>query len=881
MADDAPSQDDLGPNETSDQNPPEVTSLGGRIEPLDITTEMTTSYLTYAMSVIISRALPDVRDGLKPAQRRILVAMNDLNLGPNGGRIKCAKISGDTSGNYHPHGEAVIYPTLVRLAQDWVMRETLVDKQGNFGSIAGLGPAAMRYTEARMSAAAAELMADINHDTVDFVPTYDQRGVEPVVLPSRFPNLLVNGSQGIAVGMATSIPPHNLSGVATAVQLLIDDPDAGIDEIMDALPGPDFPTGGVICGRMGIRQGYLTGRSTLTLRAKVDFETEKNTEVIVVKEIPYQDTRDRVKEKIEALIKEDRIEGISRVVDYTDRKTPSWQVRLHIYLKRDADREIVLNQLWKFSPLQTTVSVIMLALVGNRPETLTIKQMIQEFLRHRVIVIRRRTEFLLAEARRRKHTVEGLLIAQIDIDNVINTIRQSPSRAEAKLRLQRIEVDAALIARALGDDGFAEFQVEQGHHPTYSLSANQSEAIVSMQLGSLANLERENLQGEHRQLLESIAGYLHLLSNEAHILAVVRDEMEDLKRRFPSARRTEISDEELTDVNKDELITEEPMVVTLTRRGYVKRTPLSAYKAQNRGGKGIRGAKSDEEDPLEHLFVSSTHSFLLFFTNFGKVYWQKVYDLPLQARTGKGRALVNLLNLSEGERVQDCIDVREFDDDRYLLMATQKGIIKKTALSAYSRPMKGGIIAIKLDDDDRLIDVVKVAAGDDVVLSTSSGMAIRFSEADARAMGRNTMGVKGINLGNGDEVVGMVVAEENGTLLTASENGYGKRTPFGVGDISDDDEETEEGGAAGDDNDGEEAAAAATSGNARYRRQRRGGKGLRDIKTTKRNGLVVGTLCLHEGDDVLMISSGGQIQRIRAADISIIGRNTQGVRIMR
>ncbi|WP_417849229.1 DNA gyrase subunit A [Thalassoglobus sp.] len=836
----------------------------GRIQKLDIRDEMKESYLTYAMSVIVSRALPDVRDGLKPAQRRILVAMNDLNLGPSSGRIKCAKISGDTSGNYHPHGESVIYPTLVRMGQDWVMREILVDKQGNFGSLAGLGPAAMRYTEARLSAAASEMLDDLNKDTVDFVPTYDQRNEEPVVLPSRFPGLLVNGSQGIAVGMATSIPPHNLSEVASAVQLLIDNPEATIDEIIDVLPGPDFPTGGVICGRFGIRQGYLTGRSTLTLRAKVEFETEKNTEVIVVKEISYLDTRDRVKSKLEALIKDDKIKGISRVVDYTDRKTPSWQVRLHIYLKRDADREVVLNQLYKFSPLQSTVSVILLALVGNRPQTLSIKQLLDEFLRHRVTVIRRRTEYLLHEARKRKHTIEGLLIAQIDIDEIIRTIRNSPSRAEAKVRLQEIQVPSELIERALGEGGFEMFVEENGEQQNYSLSANQTEAIVSMQLGSLANLERENLQGEHRGLLEDITGYLQLLSDEGNIRAMIRDEMEQLKEKFPNKRRTEISEEELGDVDKDELITEEPMVVTLSQRGYVKRTPLSTYKAQNRGGKGIKGAKSDDEDPTEHLFVSSTHSYLLFFTNFGKVYWQKVYDLPLQGRTAKGRALVNLLRLSEGERVQDCIDIREFDDERSLLMATRKGYIKKTLLSAYSRPMKGGIIAIKLEEDDRLIDVVKVSPDENVVLSTASGMAIRFCESDARAMGRNSRGVRGIRLSKDDEVVGMVVSSEQKTLLTVCENGYGKRTPFGpvVVETNEDDESS-------------------PSGGMRYRLQKRGGKGLRDIKTTARNGKVIGTLAVEDGDDILLMSAQGKIQRLRAIDISTIGRNTQGVTIMK
>ncbi len=875
----------------NDKNAPIPEDNGDdRIQRMDIRDEMQQSYLTYAMSVIISRALPDARDGLKPAQRRILVAMNDLNLGPNAARMKCAKISGDTSGNYHPHGEAVIYPTLVRLGQDWVMREVLIDKQGNFGSIAGLGPAAMRYTEARLSAQAADLLDDLNKDTVDFVRTYDQRNEEPVVLPARFPNLLVNGSTGIAVGMATSVPPHNLAEVATAVQLLIDNPDASVDEIIEVLPGPDFPTGGVICGRFGVRQGYHTGRSTLTVRAKIEFETEKNTEVIVVKEIPYLENRDRIKEKLEELIRDDKIKGISRVVDFTDRKTPTWQVRLHIYLKRDADREVVLNLLYKYSPLQTTVSVIMLALVGNRPQTLNIRAMLQEFIRHRVTVIRRRTEFLLAEARKRKHTVEGLLIAQIDIDLIISTIRNSPSRNEAKVRLQEIKIDGGLIERALGATGYSMFQDEQGVFEAYSLSLNQTEAIVSMQLGSLANLERENLQGEHNHLLTGISEHLRLLGSEEAVLALIRGEMEDMKSKYATPRRTEISEEELTDVDKDSLITEEPMVVTLSQRGYIKRTPLMTYQSQHRGGKGIAGAKSDDEDPIEHLFVSSTHAYLLFFTNKGRVYWQKVYDLPLQGRTAKGRALVNLLSLDEGEKVQDCIDVREFVDNQFLLMATQAGIVKKTSLSAYSRPKKGGIIAIKLDEGDALIDVVKVSPGQDVVLSTSNGMSIRFCESDARATGRDTMGVKGIKLGKDDLVVGMVVAEENATLLTICENGYGKRTPFGVIEADDpasggrepsgDEPESVEPEVAEAEPTGEEEDPTSPSG-MRYRRQRRGGKGLRDIKTTDRNGKVMGILAVHDGDDVLMVSQSGMMQRIRAVDISLIGRNTQGVRIMR
>lgn len=874
------------------QQPSREISVPGddRIKQLDIQDEMRNSYLTYAMSVIVSRALPDVRDGLKPSQRRILVAMNDLNLGPSGSRTKCSKIAGDTMGNYHPHGDQAIYSTLVRMAQNWATREVLIDKQGNFGSLAGLPPAAMRYTEARLAPVASEMLADLNRNTVDFIPTYDQENVEPTVLPSKFPNLLVNGATGIAVGMATSIPPHNLSEVAEAVKLVIDDQDCTVDEILQVLPGPDFPTGGIICGRHGIRQGTLTGRSTITLRARTHFEQEKQSDVIVVTEIPYMETRDRIREKLEALVKDERVKGISRVVDLTDRNVPSWQVRLHIVLKRDADKEVVLAQLLKYSSLQTTVSVILLALVANRPQLLSIKDMLLEFIRHRVVVIRRRTEFQLEEARKRKHTVEGLLIAQLDIDQIIDTIRQSPSRQEAKKRLQEIKVPGELIARALGERGYKDLQREQGVKEDYSLSVNQSEAIVSMQLGSLANLEREKLGDEHHSLLDEIDECLHLLSDEAHIRAVVREDMDELQRKYPDKRRTEISDLELTDVNRDELIAEAPMVVTLTQRGYIKRTELTAYKAQNRGGKGITGAKSDDEDAIQNVFVASTHSYLLFFTNLGKVYWQKVYDLPLQNRTAKGRALVNLLSLSEGEYVANCIDVREFDDKRFLMMATKKGVIKKTVLSAYSRPMKGGLIAIKLDDDDQLIDVVKVTPTDDIVLSTAAGMSIRFSHTDARAQGRNTRGVKGISLSKDDRVIGMVIVNEEMCLLTACEHGHGKRTPFGPGITDTVESETEAVSANDEQDQATEATDTETSetetpqvykGNMRYRRQRRGGKGLRDIKTSDRNGQVIDILAVADDDDVLLISTGGKIQRIRAADISQVGRNTQGVRIMR
>ena len=870
----------------------------GNIVPLAIEDEIRNSYLTYAMSVIISRALPDVRDGLKPSQRRILVAMNDLSLGPNSGRIKCAKICGDTSGNYHPHGEGSVYPTLVRMAQNWNMRETLVDKQGNFGSLAGMPPAAMRYTEARLAGPAADMLHDLDRDTVDFIPTYDQRNMEPVVLPAKFPNLLVNGSNGIAVGMATSIPPHNLGEVCDATVLLIDNPNANLGQILEVMHGPDFPTGGIICGRAGIIQGFATGRSTLTLRARTHFETEKNADVIVITEIPYQDTRDRIRGKLEELVKEERIKGIAKVTDYTDRNDKPWQVQIHIQLKRDADKEVVLNQLFQFSPLQQTVSVILLALVGNRPKVLAVKEMLQEFILHRVDVIRRRTEFLLSEARKRKHTVEGLMIAQIDIDEVIRTIRQSPSRAEAKVRLQQIAVASEHIARALGEGGFRLFQDDNGVKPTYSLSPNQSEAIVSMQLGSLANLERDKLIEEFGKLLADITGYLALLSDENNIRAVVRQDMIDMKAKYGDKRRTSIEEGEAEDVNRDDLITEEPMTVIISQRGYVKRTQLTEYAAQNRGGRGVIGAKTEDDDPIQNLFVASTHDWLLFFTDKGKVYWSKVYDLPLGTRTAKGRALVNLLTLSEGEKVCNCVAVRSFDD-RGLMIATRKGTVKKTPLEEYSRVKKGGLIAISLVDDDLVVDVQLVSKGESVLLATANGMSIRFAESDARSMGRATQGVRGIRLGKGDFVIGMVIADPAKSLLTVCENGHGKRTPFGIGEAegsesgdtlaADGDADTLAPAEAEDsaptaeapETDDAEASEEAAKSGAQYRLQGRGGKGVRDIKTTARNGKAVDIVAVTDADEILMVTASGKIQRLRAGDINVIGRNTQGVRIIR
>ena len=824
---------------------------------LPIEEELKGSYLTYAMSVIVSRALPDVRDGLKPSQRRILVAMNDLNLSPGASRVKCAKISGDTSGNYHPHGESIIYPTLVRMAQEWNMRHVLIDKQGNFGSIAGLPAAAMRYTEARLSPIAALMLDDIKFDTVDFVPTYDERRLEPTVLPSRFPNLLVNGSSGIAVSMATSIPPHNLGEVCDALGLLIDDPETSIDEIMQVLPGPDFPAGGIICGRNGIRKAYKTGRSTIQLRAKCEIvEHKKNRYRIVVSEIPFQQTRDGVVERIAKLVKEDKVKGISGIKDLSDLKDP---VKLHIDVKGDADPNVLLNQLYQFSSLQTSFSMIFLALVDGKPRELTIKQFLTEFIRHRMNVIRRRTQFLLNRARKQKHTVEGLLLALADIDKIIKVIRQSKTQAEAKQGLMGIECPASMLEKALGEEGFGLFKEERGESDVYHLTPVQADAILRMTLGQLVNLEQDRLSGQHQKFLDEIKEYQRILSDEQIIRDMIKEDLEEIKRKYANARRTVISNEELTEIFDEDLIEEENMVVSISTRGYIKRTPVSTYRAQKRGGKGIKGAKSEDEDPIEHVFAASTHDYLLFFSNRGRVYWRKVYQLPQLSRESRGRAIVNLLTLEEGEKIADCRAIRDFTaPDHYLMMATKSGLVKKTLLSAYGRPRKGGIIAIKLREDDELIDIAVAKKGDDIVLSTANGMAIRFDESDARPMGRNTSGVKGVTLKD-DTLVGMVVADPDATLLTVCEFGYGKRTYFGPKIVEDDDE---------------------TSSSMRYRGQKRGGKGVRDIKTTARNGKVVDILPVNDEDEILLMTSRGKLQRIACSDIKPIGRNTQGVRIM-
>ncbi len=907
MSTDSPEPDDLPPEPGDGNGSPPL----GNIIDVPIEEELKESYLTYAMSVIVSRALPDVRDGLKPSQRRILVAMNDLNLSPGSARAKCAKIAGETMGNYHPHGQEVIYPTLVRMAQEWNMRHVLIDRQGNFGSIAGLPPAAMRYTEARMSPIAAMMLQDLALDTVDFVPTYDEQRQEPTVLPAKFPNLLVNGSSGIAVSMATSIPPHNLAEVCDALIRVIDDPGVSIDELLETLPGPDFPTGGIICGRTGIRRGYHTGRGTIVVRARARIEEYKKDRYrIVVTEIPFQQFRDRVIERIAALVNDGRIKGISAIRDESDLKEP---VRLVIDLKRDADPDVVLNQLYQFSPLQDSFSLIFLALVDGKPREMPIKEILSEFVRHRGTVIRRRTQFLLAKARRRKHNVEGLLLALANIDEILRVIRAAATQAEAKENLVALECPVAMLRRALGDAGFEMLRAELGDAESYSLSPVQADEILRMRLGQLVNLEQEKLGNEHRELLKEIEGYLHILSDERHILDIIKADLREIRDKHGDVRRTEISGEEIGSVDLEDLITEETMVVSISHRGYIKRTSARTYRAQRRGGKGLTGAKTEDEDPIAHLFVASTHAYLLFFTNKGRVYWQKVYDLPELGRESRGRAIVNLLRLDEGETIADCRPVRDFNlPGHFLIMATRKGLVKKTALEAYSRPKRGGIIAIKLREDDEVVDIVVTKPGDEVVLATAQGMAIRFRQSDVRRMGRNTSGVKGIKLIKDDVLVGMVVADPEATLLTACENGYGKRTWFGPntpapegeqaganggggdaegeGDIADEAgeaaDEVDSGGGDAMDDGGEPSAAdngsteEGTSSSSRYRAQKRGGKGLRDIKTTKRNGPVVGIVRVDDTDEVLMMTARGKLQRIAAREISIIGRNTQGVRVM-
>lgn len=777
--------------------------------------EMKSSYIDYSMSVITNRALPDVRDGLKPSNRRILVAMNDLNLTPGRPHRKCAKICGDTSGNYHPHGEQVVYPTLVRMAQDFNMRYPLVDGQGNFGSIDGDAPAAMRYTEARLTPIAMEMLADLEKDTVDFIPNYDDTRKEPVVLPSKFPDLICNGSAGIAVGMATNIPPHNLRETVDALAYLIDNPDADIKELLRFIKGPDFPTGGIVFGLDGMREGYATGHGRFFVRAKANVESTKaGKENIIVSEIPYQVNKANLLERIAELVRDKKITGIADLRDESDRDG----MRIVIELKRDTQPDVVLNQLFKMTQMQVAFGVNMLALVEGVPRVLNLKQMLQLFIDHRHEVVVRRTKFELDEAERRAHILEGYKIALDNIDAIIALIKKSATPAEAK-------------------DGLMK---------NFGLSDIQAQAILDMRLQRLTGLERKKIEEEYEAVIKLIADLRGILESKARRMHIIKTELLELKEKYGDDRRTVILEEDITeDFAIEDLIAEEDMVVTISHAGYIKRLSISSYRKQARGTRGARGIETKEEDFAEHMFVASTHQYILFFTRKGKCYWLKVHEVPQGGKLAKGKPIVNMIGIDKDDKITAFVPVRNFDDNAFVVMATRSGQIKKTELSAFSNPRRDGIIAMTIPDDDEVVDVGLTDGTCDIVLATRFGQAIRFPEDKVRAMGRAAYGVRGITLEKDDYVVGMVVIKREGTLLTVTENGYGKRS-----DIAD------------------------------YRVTNRGGKGVINIKTSERNGLVVAVKEVVDDDELLLITQNGIVNRISVSQIRTIGRTTQGVRLI-
>jgi DNA gyrase subunit A len=811
-----------------------------KIVDLLVVDEMQDSYLTYAMSVIMSRALPDVRDGLKPSQRRILMAMKDLNLGPRAQHRKCAKISGDTSGNYHPHGDQVIYPTMVRLAQPFNLRYPLIDGQGNFGSIDGDPPAAMRYTEARMTHPGSELMEDIDQETVDFVPNFDETREEPTVLPSKFPNLLVNGSTGIAVGMATNIPPHNLREMCDAIVKVMDEPSVEMAELMQILPGPDFPTGGTIRGRRGIVDAYTTGRGSLQVRGKMHIEERRGgRESVIIDEIPYGIMKTTIVDKLVDVVKQGMIKDVSDIRDESDRRNP---IRVVIELKKDGNAELVINQIYQYTPLQSNFHVMYIAVVNLQPKTLGIKEAISHFIDHRKEVIRRRTAYLLRKARQRAHVLEGLILAIGDIDAIIQLIKESSDPKAAKQHLMDRPLKLAETA-ALRQLLPTEF-IERASGNEMRLSGTQADAILSMQLQRLTGLEIEKLAKEYAELSDKIREYEAILRDENLVIDIIREDLYEIKEKYGDARRTEIVDD-TSDFTIEELIPDEQVIVTVSHEGYVKRVAADTYRKQGRGGRGVRGSDAKEGDFLEHLFVVSTHDYLLFFTNRGKVYWLKVYDIPAAQRTSRGRSIANLLQMAEEEEVRAILPIKQFEE-RFVFFSTARGIVKKTPLGAFSRPRPSGIIAISLDEGDMLIDVGLTSGEDQIVLGSRSGMAVRFKEEDTRAMGRTARGVKGMNLKAGDEVVDMVVTREGESILTVCENGFGKRTAL------------------------EE-----------YRLTRRGGKGVINIKVTERNGKVVALKAVEDNDELIMITAKGIMLRTDLSQLREIGRATQGVRVIR
>ncbi len=781
---------------------------------VSIEEEMKKSYMDYAMSVIIGRALPDVRDGLKPVHRRILFAMNELKNDWNKPYKKSARVVGDVIGKYHPHGDTAVYDTIVRMAQTFSLRYLLVDGQGNFGSVDGDSPAAMRYTEVRMSRMAHELLEDLEKETVDFVPNYDGSMTEPSVLPARVPNLIINGSTGIAVGMATNIPPHNLGEIIDAITALIDNPDISIDGLMEYVPGPDFPTYGMLYGVTGARQAYMTGRGTVRIRARAVVETVKRTDTqsIIVSEIPYQVNKAKLIEKISGLIKEKRIDGIQYVRDESDRTG----MRIVIALKKDRIGIVILNQLYKFTQMESTFGIILLAIVNDRPELLNLKEILVHYVEHRKEIVTRRTRHELRKAEARAHILEGLKIAIDHLDDVVAMIRSSKTPKVAKDRL-----------------------IEQ-----FELSEIQAQAILDMRLQRLTGMERDKIIAEYKEVIKCIAQYKEILSSERLVLGLIKEELAEMRTAYGDKRRTEIV-ETTEEIELEDMIIEEDMVVTISHTGYIKRTAISLYESQHRGGKGRKGMLFKDEDFVEHLFVASTHDMFLFFTNKGRMYWSKVHELPHAGRMAKGKAIVNLLALSAGEKLATVLAIRDFEPGHFIVMATKNGLVKKTDVMAYSHPRTGGIIAINLVENDELIAARITDGTQNIFLGSCQGKAIRFHESKIRSQGRVSRGVIGMRLSEGDWIVGMEILSDDQTLVTVTENGYGKRTA------------TDE-----------------------YSLTGRGCKGVISIKTTDRNGLVVALLLVADEDDLMLMTDHGRIIRMPVKDISIIGRNTQGVRLI-
>ena len=788
------------------------------IPDLSIEKELKKSYLDYAMSVIIGRALPDIRDGLKPVHRRVLFAMRELSNYYNRPYVKSARVVGDVIGKYHPHGDTAVYDTMVRMAQDFSLRYRLVDGQGNFGSVDGDSPAAMRYTEVRMTRLDQELIADLEKETVDFIPNYDNSLMEPVVFPTKIPNLLINGSAGIAVGMATNIPPHNLTEVMDGLIAIVDDPNITVINLMEIVTGPDFPTGAFICGRAGIRQAYETGRGSITIRSKVHTEEHKKSsrESVIITEIPYQQNKIKLIEKIALLIKDKRIDTISEVRDESNR----YGIRIVLELKRGAISDVVINQLYKLTPLEKSFGIIFLSIVNNKPEILNLKQILENFILHRKNIVYRRTVYVLKKAEERAHILKGLKVAVTNMDEVVAMIKGSATPQEAKDLLMK----------------------------SFSLSEIQAGSILEMRLQRLTGLEREKIINELEELVKQIGSYKEILSDQGLVMKIIREEFEEIKERYGDERCTEIIEAQ-DEILPEDMITVEDMVITVTHAGYIKRNQVALYHSQRRGGKGVKGINTISEDFVSNIYLASTHDTFMFFTNYGKVFWRKVYEIPLASRIAAGKAIINLLGLAEGEKVAAVLPVQSFEipegKECYVLMVTQKGVVKKTVIREFQRPLKRGKIALKIRENDEIISAALTSGNDDVLLITLNGMSVRFNEKDVRAMGRGASGVRGIKLSSDDEVVGSVVLSSDSSILTVTENGYGKRSSV-------------------DD----------------YRMQKRGGKGIFAIKASERNGKIVGAVQVNDEDEIMLIANGGKIIRMNMEHVRVIGRNTQGVRLI-